>query len=132
EDCYNASPESMVASLKVLCQKGKEAKKIAILGDMLELGSYSETFHRNVGEKVAQLGINKLYTFGEMAEYIGKGAIEAGMDESNVVSITDLEKPELLADLLAKEVENNDTLLFKASRGVKLERITAILCNKEG
>lgn len=132
EDCYNASPESMAASLKVLCSKAKQNRKIAVLGDMLELGIYSEELHRGVGEKVAELGIDKLYTFGEMAKYIGDGAVSSGMPSDSVVSVTDLSKPEELAQLIENDVKENDTLLFKASRGVKLERITEILCKKEG
>jgi len=131
EDCYNASPESMKASLKVLCSKAKENRKVAVLGDMLELGAYSETLHRAVGAAVVELGIDKLFTFGKLAEFIAKGAIEAGMKPCDIVSITDADCPEAMADAIKQEVRDNDTLLFKASRGIKLERITEILNNKE-
>lgn len=132
EDCYNASPESMAASLKVLCSKAKQGRKTAVLGNMLELGIYSEELHREVGRKAAELGIDLLYTFGDMAENIAKGAVDAGMNEDSVVSVTDLDSPEELADFIKSRVKENDTLLFKASRGVKLERITALICEKEG
>lgn len=131
EDCYNASPESMKASLKVLCSKAKEGRKIAVLGDMLELGAYSETLHRAVGQAVFDLGIDKLFTFGPLAEFIAKGAIEAGMSRENILSVTDKEDTEGIVKAINDEAAEGDTLLFKASRGIRLERITELLCEKE-
>lgn len=130
EDCYNASPESMNASLKVLCTKAKGGRSIAVLGDMLELGEYSKQLHRSVGESVAKLGIDKLFAFGPYAENIAMAAVDAGMKAEDAVSFTDLENAEDFAMLIGAQVREGDTLLFKASRGVKLERITALLSEK--
>lgn len=117
EDCYNASPDSQKAGLNSLCKIAK-GRKIAVLGDMLELGSYSETAHRTVGEYAARCGIDILYTYGKESEYMADGAKISGMN--NVFAFTD--KKELTNTLLS-EIKNGDTLLFKASRGMKLEEV---------
>lgn len=130
EDCYNASPESMAAALKVLKAKSKGNRSVAVLGDMLELGEFAPDLHNTVGTKVKENGIDMLFTFGAMAQNIAKGAVEAGMDEANVFSFADAEDAEGFAQLLKDHIRQDDTLLFKASRGIKLERITAILGGK--
>jgi UDP-N-acetylmuramoyl-tripeptide--D-alanyl-D-alanine ligase len=117
EDCYNASPDSQKAGLNSLCKIAKD-RKIAVLGDMLELGSYSETAHRTVGEYAAQCGVDILYTYGAESKYMADSAKTLGM--KNVFAFTD--KTELTKTLLS-EIKNGDTLLFKASRGMKLEEI---------
>ncbi len=117
EDCYNASPDSQKAGLNSLCKIAK-GRKIAVLGDMLELGSYSETAHRTVGEYAAECEIDMLYTFGKESKYMAEGAKNSGMD--NVFAFTD--KTELTNTLLS-EIKNGDTFLFKASRGMKLEEV---------
>lgn len=131
EDCYNASPESMAASLGVLCSKAKDGRKIAVLGDMLELGECSDDLHRGVGEKVANMGIDMLFAFGRRAEKIAQGALDAGMDKGAVLSFTDSEDPRGFAETITPMLREGDTVLFKASRGMKLERITNILSDKE-
>lgn len=117
EDCYNASPDSQKAGLNSLCKIAK-GRKIAVLGDMLELGSYSEQLHRTVGEYAAQCGVDVLYTVGEESKHMAKGAVDMGL--KSVQSFTD--KTEL-AKLLANELREGDTILFKASRGMKLEEV---------
>ncbi len=117
EDCYNASPDSQKAGLNSLCKIAK-GRKIAVLGDMLELGSYSETAHRTVGEYAAECDVDMLYTYGVESKYMADGAKTLGM--KNVFAFTD--KTELTKTLLS-EIKNGDTLLFKASRGMKLEEV---------
>lgn len=117
EDCYNASPDSQKAGLNSLCKIAK-GRKIAVLGDMLELGSYSEQLHRTVGEYAAQCGVDVLYTVGEESKHMAKGAVDMGL--KSVQSFID--KTEL-AKLLANELREGDTILFKASRGMKLEEV---------
>jgi UDP-N-acetylmuramoyl-tripeptide--D-alanyl-D-alanine ligase len=117
EDCYNASPDSQKAGLNSLCKIAK-GRKIAVLGDMLELGRYSETAHRNVGEYAAECKIDMLFTYGEQSKYMADSAEKSGL--SDVHSFTD--KDELTKALLS-EIQNGDTLLFKASRGMKLEEV---------
>ena len=131
EDCYNASPESMAASMSVLCAKAKEGRKVAVLGDMLELGEHSDALHAGVGKKAAELGVDMLFTFGPKSVKIAEGAISAGMDKSAVTVFSDKEDAEGFAELLADKLSAGDTVLFKASRGTALERITKILSDKE-
>ena len=117
EDCYNASPDSQKAGLNALCKISK-GRKIAVLGDMLELGSYSETAHRNVGEYAAECKVDMLYTYGEESAFMADSAKKSGLE--SVFSFND--KTEL-TKALAKELKIGDTILFKASRGMKLEEV---------
>lgn len=117
EDCYNASPDSQKAGLNSLC-KIANGRKIAVLGDMLELGTYSETAHRTVGEYAVECNVDMLFTFGEESKYMADSAKKSGLEK--VFAFTD--KTELTNTLLS-EIKNGDTLLFKASRGMKLEEI---------
>ena len=117
EDCYNASPDSQKAGLNSLCKIAK-GRKIAVLGDMLELGDYSETAHRNVGEYVAECKVDMLFTYGKQSEFMADSARKSGLE--SVFAFTD--KAELIKSLL-DEIKVGDTLLFKASRGMKLEEI---------
>lgn len=120
-DCYNASPESMDASLKVLNQF--EGRKIAVLGDMLELGDLAQSAHRKVGKTAVELGADKIFTYGKVSYHIMLGAWEAGMEKENAVNSID---PQGLAELLKEELKPGDTVLFKASRKMKLEEIIAL------
>ena len=108
EDCYNASPDSMTAAVKTLASIKCEGKKIAVLGDMLELGEFSKTAHERIGELCKQEKIDTVLTFGEMAKFIGGEHF--------------LSKQELAKHL--KEIaKQGDTVWFKASRGMKFEEI---------
>lgn len=117
EDCYNASPDSQKAGLNSLCKIAK-GRKIAVLGDMLELGDYSETAHRDVGKYAAESKVDILYTCGEQSLFMADSAKKAGL--SNVLAFTDKNE---LANSLLSEIKLGDTMLFKASRGMKLEEI---------
>lgn len=119
-DCYNASPESMEASLKVLSES--EGRKIAVLGDMLELGCLAQSAHEKVGEIAVKCGVDRLYTYGKVSYHIMQGAIKAGMPKENVMNSIDADQ---LSALLKQEVKAGDTVLFKASRRMKLEEIIA-------
>ncbi len=117
EDCYNASPDSQKAGLNSLCKIAK-GRKIAVLGDMLELGTFSEEAHRMVGEYAANCGVDILYTVGEASKYMADSAKKTGL--LNVQSFIDKEE---LTKTLINELREGDTILFKASRGMKLEEI---------
>ena len=129
EDCYNAAPESMQAALKVLSQvsEGKGGRKIAVLGEMRELGSYSENGHRLVGKAVAEIGVDLLLTFGKEAAHIAEGAADAGLPADAILRFDDTSAPETLATSLKAVLRSGDTVLFKASRAVALERVIAQL-----
>ena len=116
-DAYNASLESMTASLKVLSEF--KERKIAVLGDMFELGDFSEELHKKVGKEVVKNNIDILIACGENARYIADVAREK-MDKENVYI---LRKTEEIKPLLEKIVKNNDVILFKASNGMKFYEI---------
>ena len=132
EDCYNASPESMRASVNVLTELARAncGRAIAVLGDMRELGSFSASLHTEVGHHVSDKGVSLLFTFGKEAYEIARGAIAAGMKEENVYSICNTDDIDALAAAIKARLLPNDTLLFKASRAVALERVIALLFPK--
>ncbi len=117
EDCYNASPDSQKASMNALMLiDGK--RHIAVIGDMLELGSYSETAHRQVGEYAAEKEVDILFTYGKESVYSADSAKKSGLE--NVFSYDD---KTLLAEKLLSVLEDGDVVSFKASRGMRLEEV---------
>ncbi|MBR5773110.1 MAG: UDP-N-acetylmuramoyl-tripeptide--D-alanyl-D-alanine ligase [Clostridia bacterium] len=117
EDCYNASPDSQAAAMSVLGAMDCK-RKIAVIGDMLELGDYSEKAHRDVGGYAAENGVDILFTYGERAKLCAAAAKERGVKDTRVF----LDKAELTSELFAA-LEKGDCVLFKASRGMKLEEV---------
>jgi len=126
EDCYNASPESMRASLDVLVGDAYgTGRKIAFLGEMRELGKDSAKMHFGVGKYAAEKGIDILFTFGAGAEEIARGAESAGMRAESIFRIADAENADAAAEKLKETLKKGDIILFKASRALKLERVSA-------
>ena len=130
EDCYNASPESMRAAIGVLktvsANKG-HGRSAAVLGDMYELGEYTEQMHEQVGIEFASMGGGPLYTFGSYADGIALGAVLGGLDNENIFRNSDVRSPELTGEMILHSLKAGDTLLVKASRGAAAERIIAYL-----
>ena len=119
-DCYNASPSSVEAGLKTLNQINTEGRKIAVLGDMLEMGELSEEAHKMVGKTAARLNVDFIVTVGNDSVNIAEGAISAGFAKENTRSFkTNSDACEFLDTLICK----GDAVLVKASRGMKLEEI---------
>ena len=116
EDCYNANPDSMKASLVTLNTIKKE-RSIAVLGDMLELGSFSDEAHYEVGKFAAEQKTDIVLTFGNLSELTKKGAGENG---ALAKSFSD---KDALAEYLKSILKENDTILFKGSRSMKMEEI---------
>lgn len=114
-DAYNASLESMQASLKYLAEF-EEHRKIAVLGDMLELGEYSQKLHEQVGEEVYKNKIDILMCSGENAQSIIKRAKELGMQEENVYYYKSKEE---MTNKLKEIAKSGDIILFKASNGMR-------------
>lgn len=119
-DTYNASPQSMKAALDVLEEIGMTGCRIAVLGDMLEMGDWAREAHAEVGRYAAGKRLSRLITVGPNAAYIGGGAIEAGFPEE-AVSIFSSNKE--AARFIEKIVQNGDTILIKGSRGMKMEEL---------
>ncbi len=125
-DCYNAAPDSMRAALSVLSQVklGEKGKRICVLGDMLELGKNARSYHKQVGEYVGSAKADMLLCFGENSKYYIEGAVKRGMDKE---SCKHFETREELAAFLLENAKPGDAVLFKGSRGMKLEEVVAAL-----
>lgn len=125
EDCYNAGPESMKASVEVLSKfhDTNGGRTIAVLGDMRELGEHSKELHMEVGEFVATRSVTNLVTFGAQAQNIALGAVNGGMKAENISINPNTENAADTARVLYSLLGSGDTVLFKASRAVALERV---------
>ena len=117
EDCYNASPDSIKAALQALASMEGVERKIAVLGDMLELGEYAEKAHRNCGRLAAQSGVDLLFAYGENARFYVEEAEKCGVQGAFY------EDKDGLANALLSQLKPGDCVLFKASRGMKLEEV---------
>jgi UDP-N-acetylmuramoyl-tripeptide--D-alanyl-D-alanine ligase len=117
-DCYNANSSSMKEALSFLgiCP----ARKIAVLGDMRELGNKSEELHREIGKVVSENNIDILITVGEEAKFIANESILNKMNKTNVISLNSNDQA---AEYLVGKLKKGDTILFKASRGMHFEKI---------
>lgn len=134
QDCYNASPESMRASIGVLHNVVRQrgyGRMTALLGDMYELGICSDSAHESVGLEFARRGGSALYTFGELANTIADGAVLGGMDNEKIFRNLDLSRPDISGEMLINTLRAGDMLLVKASRGVRAERIIEYLRENE-
>ncbi len=115
-DTYNANPSSMEIALTTLAQLKGSGRGIAVLGDMLELGDASEAYHRQLGALIKTLQINPVFLTGAHAPSVAAGAGAAG------VSIAIVDSHEEIARRLAALVRPHDWILFKGSRGMRMER----------
>ncbi|HEX4277137.1 MAG TPA: UDP-N-acetylmuramoyl-tripeptide--D-alanyl-D-alanine ligase [Bryobacteraceae bacterium] len=117
-DCYNANPEAVRSMVELL--RGTPARRrIAVLGEMLELGREAGTLHRDTGQFVAEQGIDALLGVRGAARSMVDGAIAAGMSDS---AASFFETPEEAGDFLRGYVRPGDVILFKGSRGVQVEK----------
>jgi UDP-N-acetylmuramoyl-tripeptide--D-alanyl-D-alanine ligase len=119
-DCYNANPASMKAALKVLADWAPAHARVAVLGDMLELGRQALPLHREVGQFAAALKLTRLIVCGDLGREIAVGAREAGMSSHAIDQLSDASSA---ADLLKKTIRQGDVVLVKASRGMRMEQI---------
>ena len=118
DDSYNANPESMKAALHTLVELDADGKRIAVLGEMRELGEESARGHREVGETAAELGVDQLITIGDMAAVIAEAARNAGLQNTSIARSTN-EAAELLGEIAA----SGDLVLIKGSRAARTERV---------
>lgn len=124
DDTYNANPASVKAALQILSDLGRERRKVAILGDMYELGQRAVEGHREVGAEAAALQIDILITVGNLAEEIALGATLA---EGPPVEVISLNTNAEVKKYLERIVNPKDVILVKGSRGVKMEEIVDYL-----
>lgn len=122
DDTYNSSPEAVKAALLTLgtLHADSGAERYAVLGDMLELGNETANAHREIGFKVAELGIDYLIVVGEASRQTAAAAREAGMDERAIVVFADSTSA---ARFLQDKIKEGDMLLVKGSQGVRMEKI---------
>ncbi len=123
DDSYNANPLSVRAALDALHDMGRATRRIALLGDMLELGTAAEDLHREVG-RIAAGCVDQLLVFGQLAMEIGHGATEAGLAEECVEAGED---HAAVAARLRELLQPGDRLLVKGSRAMQLEKVVGML-----
>jgi len=122
DDTYNSEPQSATSALNVLKSFpiNDNARRFAILGDMLELGSYSVKSHKDLGRKVFSLGIDKLITIGERSRDINRGALEEGMAQNDVFNFKNSDEAKMF---IQNRIKEGDIILVKGSQGIRMERI---------
>jgi UDP-N-acetylmuramoyl-tripeptide--D-alanyl-D-alanine ligase len=118
-DAYNANPASMKAALTTLAAEPGR-RKIAVLGEMLELGTEEAHYHREAGASAARLHVDLLIAVGPWADEVVAGAVEAGLASDQAVACVSTEKA---AERLAATIGEGDVVLLKGSRGAKMEAI---------
>ncbi|MBD3243834.1 MAG: UDP-N-acetylmuramoyl-tripeptide--D-alanyl-D-alanine ligase [Chitinivibrionales bacterium] len=121
-DCYNANPDSMRSALTLLSDLAPRERRIAVLGEMLELESYAGRLHRQLGRDTAAAGVRELIAAGEHGNEIASGAREKGMAARHVHVATDAAEA---LSALRNVVQSGDTVLLKASRMMQFEHIHA-------
>ena len=125
DDSYNASPSSMKAAVQVLSrEKGK--RRIAVLGDMNELGTEELILHREVGEEMRRLSLDCLFTLGEKAKEIRTGLRDKKLPGAACTSLDELEKA------LSEEIKEGDVILFKASHSLSLSTVIKKILEEHG
>jgi UDP-N-acetylmuramoyl-tripeptide--D-alanyl-D-alanine ligase len=132
DDCYNANPMSMRAALDDLAATAP-ARRVAVLGDMLELGSEERGFHREVGAYARERGVDLLLAVGPLAAEMGEGFQEGGVEEGGVQEgeIHRVPDAKAAAELLPTLLRPRDAVLVKGSRGVGLELVGQTLRSEE-
>jgi UDP-N-acetylmuramyl pentapeptide synthase len=126
DDSYNANPDSMKAALRTLVELDAEGQRIAVLGEMRELGDESERGHREVGQMAAALKVDQLIAIGNVAAAIADAAKQAGLEKSSTVAST-AEAAELLSELAAP----GDLILIKGSRLAHTEQVIELFRNSQ-
>ena len=118
DDTYNSSPFAVESALRTLNDIKTAPRKIAVLGDMLELGRHTEEAHKNIG-KVAHENVDILIVVGPRAQFIKDGALESGMNEKNIYEFAN---SVLAGEFLKTFIKKGDIILVKGSQGVRMER----------
>jgi len=120
-DTYNANSDSMRLAIDALCDLPCEGKRIAVLGDMLELGAAGDVEHESIGRYIHGSRVDRLYVYGEKARLICR--------ESPGSCQGHFSTHEELLEALLEGVHDGDAILFQGSRGMKLERVVEALIN---
>ncbi|MBM4263784.1 MAG: UDP-N-acetylmuramoyl-tripeptide--D-alanyl-D-alanine ligase [Deltaproteobacteria bacterium] len=119
-DAYNANPASMKAALQTLAEIGMKGQRIAVLGDMFELGKKSRQEHLLLGKEIARSGIERVYLLGKEAAAVRRGGESAGMSAERITIGSDHGD---IAEQLRARLKAGDALLVKGSRGMAMEKV---------
>jgi UDP-N-acetylmuramoyl-tripeptide--D-alanyl-D-alanine ligase len=122
DDAYNANADSTIAALETLCDLPLQGRRVAVLGDMEELGAHSEPAHAEIGRRAAELKIGQLFAVGKMAGAIAKSARDGGLNR-----VIEFENVEAAMSAIKNFLKSGDVVLLKASRASRLERIAEAL-----
>lgn len=129
DDTYNSSPFACEAALNTLGEiKSRKGRKVAVLGDMLELGRHTEETHKKIGELVEKIA-DILITCGPRAQFFKEGALRAGLPADKIFSFSNSRET---GDFLKDFVKNGDLFLIKGSQGVRLERAVESILEDKG
>ena len=127
DDTYNASFDSMKLALGVL-NKSSGSRKIAVLGDMLELGDYTKELHEKIADEIINNNIDIVITVGKFSKYISDKLIKDGFSEENIYHYFKVEE---VCNLLDNLLKKGDVILFKSSHAIGLTRLVNYLVEKE-
>jgi UDP-N-acetylmuramoyl-tripeptide--D-alanyl-D-alanine ligase len=119
-DAYNASPYSTELALETLAETKGKGRAIAVLGDMLELGSFTKEAHEQIGKKVRDLSIDFLFALGEKAATVIQSAVRHGFPEKHARRV---ENHSEAISLLGEMIQDGDWVLIKGSRRMAMEKI---------
>jgi UDP-N-acetylmuramoyl-tripeptide--D-alanyl-D-alanine ligase len=123
-DAYNANPASMVAAIETLAQINSRGERIAVLGDMFELGKQSQREHLRLGSHLARARLDRAYLLGKRAPDVRKGALRGGMKSDRIIVG---ESHSDIGQRLRAHLKKGDWLLIKGSRGMKMETVLSEL-----
>lgn len=121
-DTYNANPDSTLAALATLRKMNSAGKRVAVLADMLELGSQSAELHQQIGKAIANYGVDIVLTFGERAKFIN--------DAASVETKAHFDDKSTLTEYLVRSLVEGDVVLVKGSRGMKMEEVVTALIER--
>lgn len=128
DDSYNANPESARASVRVLAGLHGHARRVLVLGDMLELGDYAAELHHEIGVLAAEAGVDSLLLLGELTQATAAGAVEGGLPLERVLHFPEVEGG---LDVIPGLLRDGDVVLVKGSRSTGLDRLVNRLLELE-
>ena len=130
DDSYNASYESVIASIDLLSDLKGYSRKSILLGDILELGDKSAEIHSVIGSIVTKHDIDKLFVIGDFSRYIVQGALSAGFPKNRIFMNPDMHSPEITSSAICQNMRPNEILLIKASHKMNMGRIINLSLGK--
>ncbi len=128
DDSYNSNPAALEQALGVIARERRFGRRVAVLGEMLELGDMARALHESCGVAAARAGLDLLVTVGgEPARALGAAAVAAGMPAA---AVRHVESSDAAAELMAASVGAGDLVLVKGSRGIRTDRVVARLAEE--